>query len=100
MIKFQGRSTLKQYMPIKRGIKVWDIVPMVISVDWMGKQEIRQVGLGEHVVKKLTSGLKRKNHSVYFDNFFTSVKLLDDLLRMVSMVVGLHAWTGKAFLLH
>ncbi len=26
MIKFQGRSTLKQYMPlkpIKRGIKVW-----------------------------------------------------------------------------
>ena len=27
MIKFQGRSSLKQYMamkPIKRGIKVWD----------------------------------------------------------------------------
>ena len=42
---------------------------------YTGKQG--QVGLGEHIVKTLTSELKRKN---YFDNFFTSVKLLEDLL--------------------
>ena len=48
---------------------------------YTGKGEIqtRQIGLGEYVVKALTSGLKMKNHHVYFDNFFTSVKLLEDL---------------------
>ena len=88
MIKFQGRSALKQYMPmkpIKRGIKVWVLGDSTNGYFsrfdvYTGKQEIRHVGLGEHVVKKLTSELKRKNHHVYFDNFFTNVKLLEDLL--------------------
>ena len=37
------------------------------------------VGLGAHVVKKLTAELKNKNHHVYFDNYFTSCQLLDDV---------------------
>ena len=91
MIKFQGRSTLKQYMPmkpIKRGLKVWVLGDstngyFIRFEVYTGKGEIqtRQIGLGgEYVVKTLTSGLKMKNHHVYFDNFFTSVKLLEDLL--------------------
>ena len=32
-------------------------------------------------MKKLTDDIKHKNHHVYFDNFFTSVKLLEDLKR-------------------
>ena len=38
--------------PIKRGIKVW------VLGDSTGKKDSRQVGLGEHVVRTLTSELK------------------------------------------
>ena len=87
MIKFQGRSSLKQYMPmkpIKRGIKVWVLADSAngyfIKFDvYTGKQKDRQVGLGEYIVKTLTNELKNKNHHVFFDNFFTSVKLLEDM---------------------
>ena len=36
-------------------------------------------GLCSQVVKELTTTLAGKNHHVYFDNFFTSAKLLLDL---------------------
>ena len=62
MIKFQGRSSLKQYMPkkpTKRGIKVWVLGESTNGYFsrfevYKGKSERRVVGLGEHVVKKLT----------------------------------------------
>ena len=87
MIKFQGRSSLKQYMPmkpVKWGIKVWVLGDSSNGYFskfkvYTGKQEAREVGLGEHVVKTLTRGLEKKNHHVFFDNFFTSVNLLEDL---------------------
>ena len=89
MIKFQGRSSSKQYMPmkpIKRGIKVWVLGDSTNGYFsrfdvYTGRQENREVGLGEHVVKKLTDNIKHKNHHVYVDNFFTSAKLLKDLER-------------------
>ena len=52
---------------------------MATSPSSTGKQEAREVGLGEHVVKSLTKGLEKKHHHVFFDNFFTSVNLLEDL---------------------
>ena len=62
MIKFQGCSSLKQYMPmkpIKRGIKVWVLGDSTNGYFsrfdvYTGRQENRQVGLGAHVVKTLT----------------------------------------------
>ena len=36
-------------------------------------------GLGAKVVKKPTSDFKGKYNRVFFDNFFTSLKLLEDL---------------------
>ncbi len=83
-IKFQGRSSLKQYMPmkpIKRGIKVWVLADSYFSKFevYTGKQQDRHVGLGEYVVKTLTKGLEKKNHHIFCDNFFTSVKLFEDL---------------------
>ena len=87
MIKFQGRSSLKQYMPakpIKRGIKVWVLGDSsngyFSNFDvYTGRKEDRQVGVGAHVVQTLTEELKNKHHHVFFDNFFTSYQLLEDL---------------------
>ena len=87
MIKFQGRSSLKRYMPlklIKYGIKVWVLGDSsngyFSRLDiYTGRKEDREVGLGAHVVKKLTENLKDKYHHVFFDNYFTSFRLLEDL---------------------
>ena len=87
MIKFQGRSSLKQYMPakpIKRGIKVWVLGDSSNGYFskfevYTGRKEERQVGLGAYVVQTLTEELKHKHHHVFFDNFFTSYQLLVDL---------------------
>ena len=87
MIKFQGRSSLKQYMPmkpVKRGIKVWVLGDShngyFSRFDiYTGKGASPEKGLGARVVKSLTEPLKNKFHHVYFDNFFTSEQLLTDL---------------------
>ena len=87
MIKFQGRSALKQYMPmkpIKRRIKVWVLGDSTKGYFgrfqvYTGRQMNREVGLGEHVMRTLTDHLKHKHHHVFFDNFFTSVYLLEQL---------------------
>ena len=92
MIPFQGRSAIKQYLPmkpIKRGLKVW------VRADshhgyfsdfsvYEGQSESAgssQDGLGMRVVKSLTRHLVGKFHHIYFDNFFSSPKLLHDLLQ-------------------
>ena len=88
MIKFTGRSAVKQYMPmkpIKRGIKVWVLGDShngyfhTFQV-YTGKEGSGEKQLGQRVVKDLTRLLKGKNHHVFFDNFFTSEQLLQDLL--------------------
>ena len=38
-------------------------------------------GLASNVVKQLTGHIKEKSHVVFFDNFFTSVQLIEDLLK-------------------
>ena len=89
MIKFQGRSSLKQYMllkPVKRGIEVWVLADshngyfQKFEVYSGKKGDSPEKALGAKVVKSLTSELHRKHHHVFFDNYFTSVSLLEDLL--------------------
>ena len=90
MIKFQGRSSMKQYLPMKptkRGIKVWVLADAHtgyfsnFSV-YTGKEGSKsEVGLCSKVVKKLTTGLKGLYYHVYFDNYFTSLSLIVDLLK-------------------
>ncbi|GBM93636.1 hypothetical protein AVEN_197488-1 [Araneus ventricosus] len=87
MIKFNDRSSLKQYMskkPIKRGCKIWmrcDESGYACQFDiYTGKTaESIEKGLGERVVSSLYRTLFEKNHRVYFDNFFTSYGLLSFL---------------------
>ena len=91
MIPFQGRSSIKQYMPLKptkRGFKVWVRADSSngyfseFSV-YEGRSETESgsvEGLGSRVVKKLTRNITGKFHHVFFDNFFSSPKLMLDLL--------------------
>lgn len=87
MVKFKGRSSLKQYMrdkPIKRGYKVWMLCDEssynlkfeVYTGKTLGSTE---VGLGGKVVQTLMSGLEGRHHIVFMDNYFSSYDLFSNL---------------------
>ena len=90
MIPFQGRSSLKQYLPakpVKRGIKVWCRSDshngyMCEFQIYTGRKESgeREINLGGRVVLDLTKTLEGHYYHIYFDNFFTSAMLLSSLL--------------------
>ena len=89
MIPFRGRLSFRQYMPAKPtkyGIKVWMAADSsngyVLNFDvYLGKEpgQRRIHGLGYDVVTKMITPFMNKNHHVYFDNFFSSVRLLEHL---------------------
>ena len=87
MIPFDGGSGLKQYMPakpVKRGIKVWCRADshngyMCDFQVYTGRREGAEGGLGKRVVLDLSQSLEGKHYHLYFDNFFTSVDLLQTL---------------------
>ena len=63
MIKFQGRSALKQYLlnkPVKRGIKVWVLADGYFHMlqVYTGREATPEKQLGARVVKDLTASLK------------------------------------------
>lgn len=90
MILFKGRSTLKQYMPlkpIKRGYKVWcrcdSKTGYLYEFDiYTGKTgEGTETGLGAKVIKNLTRKLIQEEFvkHVTFDNYFTNAALMQYL---------------------
>lgn len=91
MVKFKGRSTLKQYLPmkpIKRGIKIWERSDSASGYVYdfniyCGKndseKEVDNSTLGERVVLALTTSIKRTNVALFFDRFFSSVYLFNSL---------------------
>ena len=90
MIKFQGRSSLKQLMPlkpIKRGIRVWVLGDSSNGYFskfevYTGKEASAEKGLGTRVVKELTSELKGKNHHVSSTTFSPTMTFLPTWRRM------------------
>ena len=89
MIKFKGRSSMKQYMPkkpTKRGFKVWvradSVNGYVCQYEvYTGKQgSTKEVGLGGNVVVRLTRDLVGRSYHVFVDNFFSSIDLFLQLL--------------------
>lgn len=95
MIKFKGRSSLKQYMPnkpIKRGFKAWtraDESGFVCDFQiYTGKTDSPEAQLGTRVVKDLTRELIGNNHVVVQDNYFTSPNLLLSLKKDNIFSVG------------
>ena len=90
MIKFKGRSSLKQYLPmkpIKRGFKVWmraDSCNGYVCEFYVycGKDgETVATNLETTVVTKLSRSLVGGSYHLYFDNYFTSVALMESLLQ-------------------
>lgn len=89
MIKFKGRSSLKQYMPmkpVKRGYKVWCRADSSTGYLYQfqvytGKTDTAETGLGSNVVKSLCEPLLQNGYSGHmaFDNFFSSFDLLQHL---------------------
>ena len=96
MIAYKGRLNYVQYLPskpIKRGIKVW----MRCDADraylhkfdiYLGRRQNSEYGLGYDVVMKLCQEITGKYHHVYFDNLFTSVPLMKDLLALNTYACG------------
>ena len=79
MIGFKGRSSMKQYLPmkqVKRGFKIWvraDSHNGYISEFecYTGRKgDTTEVGLGGSVVTRLTRDLVGKNYHIYMDIFF------------------------------
>ena len=91
MVKFKGRLGMKQYLPmkpVKRGIKVWVCAEASSGYVcdfqvYTGKKQdgATEQNLGYRVVHDLTRNFVGKNHHVFFDNFFSTVKLAEDLLK-------------------
>ena len=90
MVKFKGRSVLKQYLPlkpIKRGIKVWKrcdaktgyIFDLNVYSEKIENEKFFEGTLGERVVNKLCSTIKIFDVVMSFDRFFTSVNLIHTL---------------------
>jgi len=97
MVKFKGRSTIKQYMrdkPIKRGFKIWmlcdsSLYNLKFQV-YTGKSDVigAEKGLGARVVMDMVDNLPGKNHIVFMDNFFTSYDLFKILKDNLIYAVG------------
>ena len=89
MTKFKGRSSLKQYMPlkpVKRGIKLWcrcdSDSGYTYDLNVYSGKESQSITdgaltLGERVVKRLASTIQEPDVCLCFDRFFTSVNLLE-----------------------
>ena len=98
MVKFKGRSGMKQHIkskPIKWGFKFWFyyssksgyLYQMDIYLGMNQRSEIN-LGLGEEVVLQLTKGLERSFCTVYFYNCHNSTKLIQNLFQKCIYVIG------------
>lgn len=102
MIKFKGRSYLKQYMPkkpVKRGYKVWMLCASsgyCLKFDiYTGKAETVEKNLGARVVLDFTLDLQNKNYKFFFDNYFNSYVLQHELKLKKLLACGTVNYTRK-----
>ena len=109
MVKSKNRSGIRQFIknkPVRFGIKLWVLAEAGTGYTYdfdvytggksdemggdkkkekgkkkgKGKKKEKGKGLGYKVVTSLCQSLQNQGYHVYFDNFFTSGPLLDDLL--------------------
>ena len=106
-----GRSSMKQYLPmkpVKRGFKVWVRADAVTGYFcdfnvYTGRpssadgEEQSELGLGERVVLELTECLRGGNYQIYCDNFFSTCRLFDTLLSHKLYACGTASTTRREF---
>lgn len=89
---------MKQCMPMKptkRGFKVWALCCaetfILLNFDiYTGKNDDQttNTSLREKVVMRLFEPYANKNYCLYFDNYFTSITLLENLLEKKLFACG------------
>ena len=87
MVKFKGRSSMKQYVknkPIKWGFKFWfrcgSKMGCLQEMDmYLGKKQQLEHSLGEEVVIQLSQKLNDTYCTLFFNNFFNSPSLVETL---------------------
>lgn len=88
LVKSKHRSGIRQYIankPAKFGLKLWVLADSKTGYSYdfsvyTGKtNEVYEHGLGYHVVMKLMQPLLNQGYHLFIHNFYTSVKLLNDI---------------------
>lgn len=106
MVRFKGRSVMKQYMPmkpIKRGFKIWcascSCCGYLLKFQmYTGKESSQEHGLAHRVVTDLIlPHLANRNHIIYMDNFFSSLPLYQELLQHGTMACGTYRTNRAGF---
>ena len=108
MVKSKHRSGIRQYIknkPTKWGIKLWVLADSLNGYTcdfdvYIGRHAGHQVsdkGLGYDVVMKLVTPLMNQGYHLYFDNFYTSVRLVKDLFQGLIPATGTAAENRRGF---
>ena len=108
MVKSKARSGMRQFMsqkPVRFGFKLWVIAESdtgyTIDFDvYTGKpkeNETRTDGLAYEVVTTLCQSLEKRGYHVYFDNFFSSEKLVEKLLESGILSCGTKRTNRRGF---
>ncbi|PAA53757.1 hypothetical protein BOX15_Mlig004292g1 [Macrostomum lignano] len=96
LFPYRGRCRYIQYMPMKPakyGLKFWCLNDAANAYCWnlqmyVGREEDREVSLGEHVVLRLAEGLRGSGMGITVDNFFCSLSLARRLQRWNLTLLG------------
>lgn len=98
LLATKNRCSFIQYIPLKPdkfGIKFWILVEVTSKYilngfPYLGKDTDRPVSQlqGEYVVLKLIEPYVNKGHCVTADNFFTTLRLVEDLLKKKTTYIG------------
>jgi len=106
MVRNKGRYSFRQYIkdkPTKWGMKLWVVADSVTGYTYnfnvyTGKDASRSVfGLGYDVVMSLCKSLLHQGYKIFMDNFYTSLKLYIDLLKLKTMACGTILANRKGF---
>ena len=87
MVAYRGLHSARQFIkskPVRFGYKLWMLCgsngfPYNFEI-YCGKDETRKIPLRSHVINTMIEPVVNTNcHILFFDNFFTSHKILTDL---------------------